>query len=34
MSDAEDIKNTIKIYFDSMFESDPDKARVAFHRDA
>lgn len=34
MSDEQAIRKTIQVYFDSMFESDPDKAHAAFHGNA
>ena len=34
MSDKEQIQDTIQTYFDSMYESSPDKAHAAFHPNA
>ena len=34
MSDKQEIKNVIQLYFDCMFESSRDKAHAAFHPDA
>ena len=34
MSDDSEIKQTIQTYFDCMYESDPEKARAAFHPNA
>ncbi|MEJ2383706.1 MAG: nuclear transport factor 2 family protein [Xanthomonadales bacterium] len=31
MNDEKQIRETIQTYFDSMYESNPDKARAAFH---
>jgi hypothetical protein len=34
MSDIKQIRDTIRVYFDSMYESDPGKVLDAFHPDA
>lgn len=34
MSDEQQIRATIQTYFDSMYQSSPDKVRDAFHPDA
>ena len=34
MTDKKAIRETIKVYFDAMFESDPDKIYTAFHENA
>jgi len=34
MSDIKQIRDTIQVYFDSMYESDPGKVLDAFHPDA
>ncbi len=34
MNDEQEIQTTIQAYFDSMYESSGDKARLAFHVDA
>ena len=34
MSDEDQIKDTIRTYFDCMYESSPEKARAAFHPNA